>query len=570
MLGPLAKPLIAELVERVNLTSRELAVKEGVVDLQDALSAPMATGVAVSAILAARIANSLLQRAGTANIGKGVAGKMLGGKVLGALFTGPVGTVVVLSSVVYDILHARSNAVEATQKILWGSYEATVQAYKDAAFLRSLTEGLVAGLEQQLQTDREATRIELDRFFDGILVQVNSPGFETFLGSRDQEENLKAIKRVSAVFGREAVETPFYLKYALTSDIAADRASAMVQQHGNAFVMLYDRQPKALAQVIQSPRYQEMMQQVLYAVSPDQELLFYKRSLDRFSGLDALQTDALLLIHALMPTTKPESINKDVLSMLGKVADRLEAVQQQAPEVAKTVTEWALQGQIGGTLMERLSAHANAALLFELPLHLGIDNFTRLLHAAGEDTLVRFVSDFSVRGSLSTSRALDLLRADGTGYLAVYQRPEGGGAQAVRTRAALVQAYGGTLSPETDHTLHWLLAHTGLDPQAINRTTVENLRAVGIPGAPWPAFLAIPAATWIARVGLMIPCTIVFVMLVLPAGMIWFRVFRFSLPGRRRTALPRPADIEAIPVGPDRVKELKTPGRHFSETQHYP
>ena len=43
--------------------------------------------------------------------------------------------------------------------------------------LANLTAATIAGLEQQLQTDREVTRVELDRFFDGILIQAQSPGY---------------------------------------------------------------------------------------------------------------------------------------------------------------------------------------------------------------------------------------------------------------------------------------------------------------------------------------------------------------------------------------------------------
>src|SRR5205085_369937 len=113
--------------------------------------------------------------------------------------------------------------VNACKETLWNTYSATQQAYTGPV-LTNVTAATVAGLEQQLQTDREATRVELDRFFDGILIQAKSPGFLAFVEGRDTAEALKAVKHIAAVFQRDLIDVPFALKYALTSDIESARA----------------------------------------------------------------------------------------------------------------------------------------------------------------------------------------------------------------------------------------------------------------------------------------------------------------------------------------------------------
>jgi hypothetical protein len=106
------------------------------------------------------------------------------------VITGPIGTAILLGSMLADIYKSKNTAISACKEALWNTYRATEQAYTGPV-LANLTAATIAGLEQQLQTDREATRVELDRFFDGILIQAKSPGFLPFVESRDRAEALK-------------------------------------------------------------------------------------------------------------------------------------------------------------------------------------------------------------------------------------------------------------------------------------------------------------------------------------------------------------------------------------------
>ena len=79
------------------------------------------------------------------------------------------------------------------------------------------------------------------------------------------------------------------------------------------------------------------------------------------------------------------------------------------------------------------------------------------------------------------------LREDAAGHLKSYATTPGGGPKAVLVRHALLQEYGGTLPAEADRTLHWLLARTSVEHDQINKSTIENLHAMGIPGGVIPA-----------------------------------------------------------------------------------
>jgi len=63
----------------------------------------------------------------------------------------------------------------------------------------------MAALEQHLETDRKAARIELDRYFRGVLVQAKSPGFDQFVEGRNHEEAYQGFQQIAAVFGEEQV-----------------------------------------------------------------------------------------------------------------------------------------------------------------------------------------------------------------------------------------------------------------------------------------------------------------------------------------------------------------------------
>ena len=65
-LGRLTDDLVKELIDRIDATSQQLAVQEGVIDANAATTLPGATMAVLSAILAARIYKSTVQRVGGA------------------------------------------------------------------------------------------------------------------------------------------------------------------------------------------------------------------------------------------------------------------------------------------------------------------------------------------------------------------------------------------------------------------------------------------------------------------------------------------------------------------------
>jgi hypothetical protein len=501
----------------------------------------------LSAILAARIYQSTAQRVG----GGATVRYVIGGRIA-ALLLGPIGFIGLGIATIRDLFKMRSNAFEACNTVLRQSYDDMSAQYTGSDFMAQLTEATVAGLEQQLETDRRAARIELDRYFRGILIQAKSPGFEQFIEGRSQEEAFQGFQQVSAAFGEDLVDVPFATKYELTNDIGAEKASAMIQKHSQGFVDLYTRQRKALTDVMRNTRYAEIMLDVFHAGNPEAFLMFYKHGFDRMGSLDAFQTDALILIHQLHPTKRADEINKDALTILGQSASRLAAIKQQAPDTAATVVDWVLQGQMNGTLMQRLASHSDAATLLSLPIYLGPDAVSQTLAVADEETLLRFLADFTAPGvQLVNSQALLYLREDATGHLKSYVTTPGGGRNAVLARHTLRQEYGGSLSADTDRTLHWVLAHTSIEPQAIHKSTIENLRALGIPSGAIPGFIAIPVAGLTASTGLLGP---IFLLLIFFAGaglLVTRFVFRIPLPlPRRRRQLPAAPTERVIPVRP--------------------
>jgi hypothetical protein len=154
-----------------------------------------------------------------------------------------------------EIWNARANAFEESNKALLQSYYDISQKLTEPAFVRNITKATVAGLEQQLETDRRAARIEIDRYFRGMLVHARSPGFEQFVEGRSEEDALKGFQQVSAAFGDELVDVPMHVKYELVNDIGASKAGPMIQKYGRAFVDLYTQNRKALTEVMRNPRH---------------------------------------------------------------------------------------------------------------------------------------------------------------------------------------------------------------------------------------------------------------------------------------------------------------------------
>ena len=522
-----------DLIARIDTTSQQFAMKEGVIDAHVATGSPSSTVAMLSTILVARVTQSVLHTAGARWAAHGALST-----VLGAL-TGPVGWALLGVSAIYDVWNAKATAFEASNKTLRQSYDDFAAAYTAPQFMQDMTRAVVAGLEQQLEADRQAARTEMDRYFRGILVQAKSPGFAAFVQGRDEREASKGLQHVSAAFGDDFMDVPLTLKYELVHDIGVQKAGALLQAHGPAFVDLYRRERLGVTAIMRNPRYAEIMMDVFSTEQPS--VAFYKQGLDRFGSLDAPQTDALILIHTLHPTKKADEINKDALTVIGPFTSRLAAIKTQNPQAAATTVDWVLNGQMSGTLMSKLVAHAHAATLLALPLSLGPDIVTRMLGVVDETIILKFLSDFTAPGE-SNARVMALLREDATGHLTSYSTSPGGGPKAVLARHTLLQEYGGTIPATTDRTLHWLLAHTPLEYDHIHKTTIENLHALGIPDGRMPLFIAIPAARLVSMTGLLGPIVIIVALigiggLALARGAFWVAL---PFPLRRRRIEERP------------------------------
>jgi hypothetical protein len=530
-LGVLTKDLVKELIARIDQTSHQFAVKEDLVDAQAAMPTPTASLAALSGVVMARIARSVMLTAGQRYAARTV------GQYILSLLAGPVGWGLLAGSTAYDIWSAKANAFEECNKVLWQSYDSFAKAYRDA--IPGATQAVVAGLEQQLETDRRAARIEMDRFFRGILVQAGSPGYEAFVRARGEQTAAQALQLVAAAFGDDFVDIPIDVKYELVSDIGTQKASAMLQAHGKAFVDLYSRERRAVTDVMRNPRYAEIMLDVFSDSQPT--VAFYKHSLDRLGSIDAQQTKALILIHQLHPTKNADEINKDALTIIGASASRLAAIKTQNPQAAAATVDWVLHGQMSGMLLKRLAAHGHAATLLSLPLYLGPDTVTQMLGVADETTILKFLADFTAPGE-SHARAMAYLREDAAGHLKSYTTSPGGGPKAVLARHTLLQEYGGTIPAKADRTLHWLLAHTSVEHDQIHKSTIENLHAMGIPGGVVPIFVAIPTARMVAATGLLGPVVIALILLSIGGLAIARVAFRVALPFplRRRRIAERP------------------------------
>ena len=447
-----------------------------------------AVALAVHRLLAgklmARLALRLGLRTGGKLLAKGLAAKSL------AVWLGPLAWFAIGIAVWWDLDEARTKKIKAAQNALRQGYATIESQMLTGEFLDDAAAAAVEGLEQQLQRDREAARTLLDDFFRGLMVQAQSPGYAAFVEGRDEEEGVRALKKVSAAFGtRLAAEVAFGLKYELASRIEAAPAGALIGRHGIGFVELFSRQPETVARLAAHPRHPELFQHVLHANDPDAEMLFFARSLDRFGTLDEAQLEALVLTRLLHPAKRPEDIGKPALTVLGGAADQLDALARHRPEAAARVVDWTLRGMVSGALLKRLSERAERERLFAVMTELGPDTFERAFATAGSPTLLAFVGDFTASwdaGPLAGSQAMALLRADPQGYLRAYAREEGGGKRAVEARHALRQAYGTSLSADTERRLHWLLVHTGFDQRDLTKTAMEDLRTAGIPHGWWP------------------------------------------------------------------------------------
>jgi hypothetical protein len=530
-LGVLTKDLVKELIARIDQTSHQFAVKEDLMDAQVVMPAPTASLAALSGIVLARIARSVVQTAGQRYAARAV------GQSLLSILAGPIGWGLLAIATVYDILNAGANAFDECNKVLWQSYGSFAKAYRDA--IPGATQAAVAGLEQQLEADRRAARIEMDRYFRGILVQAGSPGFDAFVGARGEQAAAQALRHVAAAFGDEFVEVPVDVKYELVSDVGAQKAGAMLQAYGKAFVDLYGRERLAVIDVMRNPQHDRIMRDVLDDDRPS--LAFYTQAFDRLGSLDAQQTTALIFIHELHPTKTVDEINKDALTIIGASASRLAAIKTQNPQAAAITVDWVLNGQMSGTLLNRLAAHGHAATLLSLPLYLGPDAVTQMLRVTDEATILKFLADFTAPGE-SQARAMAYLREDAAGHLKSYTTSPGGGPKAVLARHTLLQEYGGSIPAEADRTLHWLLAHTSVEHDRIHKSTIESLHAMGIPGGIIPTAVAIPTARMVAATGLLGPIVIALVLLGVGSLAVARVVFRVALPFplRRRPIAERP------------------------------
>jgi hypothetical protein len=437
------------------------------------------------------------------NLGKNLFGK----KLLAGLLGGPLGLLVVSVASVFDIGAMRQKVVDAGQQVLAQSYAQTSERVLGREHFAPIHEAIIAGLEGQLALDRRATEDILENFVKDMLIQASSPGFGDFIAGRSVADGKRVLKRVTAVFGRELADIAFWRKHQLVTDLEDEGAArAMVQRHGQAFIELHQSNREALKLVMRNSRYPEMLAHILSEADQADGLLFYARSLERFDGLSPAESEALILVRRLHPERSPETLQRDMLTLLGEVADRLRLVASQDEATAATVVDWVISGHMDGGLLRRLARHNDAAALLSLPVALGTEQFWKVLKAGDENSIVRFLRAFD------RAKAVDLLRAD-PGYLAAFASAEGGGERAVRVRERLMQQYGPPLSPRTDATMHWLLARTGLPEQRITKAAIERLTAFGIPGL-WPAILAVPAAGIVARPELLAMATLLTVMLL--------------------------------------------------------
>jgi hypothetical protein len=187
VLGPLTKDLVKELIQLVDIASPTLAIQKDQVDPQAASVFSATTQTTIMAIIAGQIAQALALRLGIGALSNGALGSVL------QVITGPLGTAVLAVSVIVDLYKSKYKTIGACKEALWNTYQAIYRAYTGPV-LANLTAATIAGLEQQLQTDREATRVALDRFFDGILIQAQSPGFLPFVESRDSRSCPSSVR----------------------------------------------------------------------------------------------------------------------------------------------------------------------------------------------------------------------------------------------------------------------------------------------------------------------------------------------------------------------------------------
>ena len=181
----------------------------------------------------------------------------------------------------------------------------------------------------------------------------------------------------------------------------------------------------------------------------------YKDALDRFGNLDANASDALILLRQLHPTKRAEDYHKDTLVILGAVHDRMAAIAQQDPQLAATVVEWVMQGQMSAALMKKLAAQSDTAC--SSPAGAA---WRRAVHADRRcpmKTPCSALCGFTAGGGrLDQSQAVMLLREDGPGHLSLYTQT-GRNPRVVLARHTLLQEYGGRFTPEVEDTLRWLV-----------------------------------------------------------------------------------------------------------------
>jgi hypothetical protein len=127
---------------------------------------------------------------------------------------------------------------------------------------------------------------------------------------------------------------------------------------------------------------------------------------------------------------------------------------------------------------------------------------------------VQFVKDFGRPGTpIASSQAVALLHEDGPGHLRAYAAPSGGGPPCCHRQAYLARGVWRQAPPHADSTIHWILANTSVDATSIHKSTIDDLRALGIPGGIIPRILAIPTAVMVASTGLVGPILAVIVFL---------------------------------------------------------
>jgi hypothetical protein len=255
---------------------------------------------------------------------------------------------------------------------------------------------------------------------------------------------------------------------------------------------------------------------------PADELLAFRRAVERLGALDTSQTAALAFARAAFPELPVERIPADGLARVAAALGALEGLAAGRPMAVRPIVGWLLDGALPPGLLARIAHRPDSPALAEALAALGPTRFEALLGVAGVRGLGAYLAE--VPG------AVEILRADGPSSLRFHQRADSGGPRAVLARERVRREAGGRVDPAAEGALLWLLARTDLPAESIGLGLVRDLQALGIPGVLWPDAVAVPTAGLLARSGLAVPLGLLLLFAAAPLLAWWARLF----PRRRR------------------------------------